>query len=330
MNKRFKRGALGLAALIALVVVLTGCTAKAYASQCAFIVGNGVGDSRDVKQVLLPGEKVSKGDDEDFYVPCNGRNFVVTPDTNHGDRHNAVVATTGASADGKTPGTEMKVWISVYWTLNENRDVLKQFYNNRCRKFACAGTEPSDESGSANFTPTAGWNGMLNETQSPALDRTGNDVMRQFDPAIWREPAKWNGGEGSVAQAFQDAYAAELRVSSQSGNVNYFCGDSLPAGDGKTATCTPMTFTVERVEPNDPAIVTLYNQGVILDQRAAQARAAAGANKARLDAATALYGSREQAGAALREQDAIAACSQSKTTCVVNLGGGSVSVPTPR
>lgn len=332
MNKRLQRGALGLVALTALIVVLTGCSAKTYGAQCAFIIGNGVGDSRIPKEVLLPGEKVAKGDDEDYYIPCGPRNFIITDAKDRGDRHDPVVATTGKSEDGQTPGTPMFVFLTAYWTPNQDRETLKQFWAKACFKYTCASNDAQDE-GNANFS-TPGWNGMLRETVSPSLDRTGSDVMSQFPPDIWNKRADWP----KVAAAFEKAFAAELRVSMQSNNVlmgdqrrnlDLLCGTSSPTADTKTADCTPITFSIEKITPQDPAIITLYNQSVTLQQRAAQATAAVGGNKARLDAATALYGSREQAGAALREQDAILACAQSKTTCVVNLGGGQLSPSIP-
>ena len=322
-RKNLVRAGGALTAAAALTLALGACSAKAYASQCAVIVGNGVGDSRDVKDVLLPGEKVSKGDDEDWYLPCNARNFVITSDTDHGDRHTAVIAKTGPSEDGKTPATPVKVWLSSYWTPNETKPVLTQFYNRLCRKYSCASAEPQDEASSSNFTPSEGWNGMLREVYGPAVDRTGTTVLAKFPPNVWNTPSSWNG-KSSVAEAFQNAFAPELRQSMQSGADNYFCGSS----DGtKQGDCTPITFSVEKIEPVDPAIVTIYNQSVVTDQRAAQARNQTAANAARLAAAKALYGS--QAEGALREQDAIAACAENKVTCVINLGGGSLAAPVP-
>lgn len=326
MNKKLKKAALLLVGLIAAVAALTGCSAKAYASQCAFIVGNGAGDARQVKDVLLPGQKVNKGDDDDYYIPCNARNYVITPDNDHGDRHTPVTAKTGPSENGSTPATPVKVWLSAYWTPNENRDVLKRFYNKVCRKYSCASTDAAADDSNQNFS-TPGWNGMLRETFGPAMDRTGTTVMAKFGADIWNDASKWNG-KGSVAEAFQTAFADELRQSMQSGSDNYLCGSS--DGIANQNDCTPITFSVEKIEPVDPEIVTIYNAGVTLEQKSAQAAAAARANKARLDSATALYGSREQAGAALREQDAIAACAAAKTSCVIAVGGANVTSPAPR
>lgn len=322
-KKRIFRGAAALVGAVALILALGACSAKAYASQCAFVVGNGVGDSRDVKDVLWPGEKVSRGDDEDFYIPCNARNYVITSDKDHGDRHVPVVAKTAGSADGKTPATPVNVFLSAYWTPNLTKDTLKQFYNRLCRKYACASGEPADESGGGNFAPSAGWNGMLAEVVGPAIDRAGTTAMTKFPPTIWNDASRWNGADESVAKAFQDAFAAQVRIGSQSGALNYFCGDSQPNGDGKTATCGPVTFTVESVRPVDQQIVDIYNSTVVQQQKAAAAETQKAANKARLDSAKAVYG--PQAESALREQDAIAACAAARVTCVVSVGGGSVS-----
>lgn len=253
------RTALTLAGVMIAGFALSGCSSKAYESDCVFIVGSGVGDRRVVKEIVHPGEKVSdRGDDESFYVPCNARNFLIRPEGG-GDRKELAVATTGKGDDATKIGLPVLVKASMYWQLNQNDDVLKSFYPF-CRKYECAGR---DESGGDNTenNSTPGWNDMLAENHSPAIDQAVSVAALQFGPDLWTNRAEWP----AFAEEVSRQWMQQIKVSTGS-DRDLFCGTwSDPDGDHK-GTCTPVRFTVNDVQPADPNVRSQYEQQITAEQ----------------------------------------------------------------
>lgn len=246
---------------------MSACSAEAVTSECVLIVGNGGSEPHVVKKVVYPGESVGdEGDDWKKYLPCGPRNFIINPpnDKNYGDRHTPSVGWTNASADGKSPAMQVKVWSTANWELNQNLAVLKDFWVF-CQKYGCSSDQSQDNS--ANFS-SPGWNGMLGENMSPAIDRAVAKALLKFSPELWRSQDQWGKLAGEISNNIMNELKDPL-----SGHP-FFCGrgsDSRNKGE-----CKPIKFTIDQpgVEPVDAQIVQITNnaQAATADQLQDQQR----------------------------------------------------------
>ncbi len=254
--------------IIAMVATLGACSSATNTDQCAWVVGDGQdGGDRNLHRVVYPGQAANEGVNEDvWFVPCSYRNFIVTPRTDVGDRHDAVLIRT-KSPDGQTPGTPLKVWLSAYWTPNQDRAAMEDFLA-LCRKYTCY-TQSADEAGSANYS-TPGWNSMLRENFSFPIDRIGLVAGTEFDDSLWRNPSKEQTDK--LANRMSELFAEEVRRTTGS-NKDLFCGsgnsawpDPTKPGEGEFK-CTQVRFAIDRIEPDDPKLVEQTNQANVTDQR---------------------------------------------------------------
>lgn len=318
MTNTVLRRLLVAAAALGVAGSLAACSAKPAESECAIVVGKGVGDGQTVKKIARPGESVAKGDDEDWYLPCGPRNYVVTADQNHGDRHNPVLAMTGpAEKDTDGVGSPVKLWLSAYFTPNETDAGMGDLWR-LCFKYSCALGSGDDEH-DANWS--AGWLSLLNENFGPAIDRAAGVAMRKFDPDVWSDPAK----RPKVAEAISAEFATQVKAAT--GYVHdIFCA-SGPEWDAKAKSfdCRPVRFTVENIEPTSAEVIKQYDQRVGLDAQQRSAEAQKTLNGTKLDAAKAAYGPWAEYYLGLFE--AIDRCKAAGATCVINVGGAGSPPP---
>jgi hypothetical protein len=233
--------------LILLLVFVASCgTSSTYTFQCAFVTGRGPSDTQEIKQVLLPGEKVVRDpDDQDWYVPCNRRNFIVDKEGN-GDWGISLIGRTLPDQEGGL-GIAVHGEVSTYWELNRDREVLAQFFEY-CMKFSCADPEGSSyETQAATNNSSAGWMEMLYETNPSALDRAFKVALAQFDVGIVDEPGRWP----ELALAMQEPYMAELRRVTGSNDVDLFCA----SGSFETGVCGPISISIDELIIIDSAVV---------------------------------------------------------------------------
>jgi hypothetical protein len=246
----------GIAVMAVLAGSLTACSStKTTESDCAFVVGAGIGDVRTIKKVVHPGQKSTiKGDDEDFFVPCGARNFLVKRDG--GDRNTPSEATTAGDPITKVPGTPIAVYSDTFWTLNQTDDVMKKFYAF-CRKYACSSRDASGGEDTSNFS-TPGWNGMLRENHSSVLDAAVNIAAQQFPPGLWHQKELWP----AFGKAIAVAWMKEMHANTGS-SLNYFCGTWVPddVNDPKTGKCTPVQIKVRDIEPPG-GVKNAYNAAI--------------------------------------------------------------------
>lgn len=233
--------------LILLLVFVASCgTSSTYTFQCAFVTGRGPSDTQEIKQVLLPGEKVVRDpDDQDWYVPCNDRNFIIDKEGN-GDWPISLAGRTLPDQEGGL-GIAVNGEVSTYWELNRDREVLALFFEY-CMKFFCADPDGSSyETQAATNNASAGWMEMLFETDPTALDRAFKVALAQFDVSIVDEPGRWH----ELAAAMQAPYMAELRRVTGSTDVDLFCA----SGSFETGTCAPINISIDELIIVDPAVV---------------------------------------------------------------------------
>jgi hypothetical protein len=250
-----------VASVLALVVLAGSLTAacsstKTTESDCAFVVGAGIGDVRTIKKVVHPGQKSKiKGDDEDFFVPCGARNFLVKK--HGGDRAGVPSeATTASDPETKVPGTPISVWSDTFWTLNQDDDVMKKFYAF-CRKYACSSRDASGGEDNNNFS-TNGWNGMLKENHSSVLDAAVNIAAQKFPPGLWHQKELWP----DFGKAIAIAWMTEMHANTGT-PMNYFCGTWVQTNpdDPTKGDCTPVTIKIREIDP-PPGVLQAYNASI--------------------------------------------------------------------
>lgn len=295
---------------------LVGCSVRPQTSQCAFIIQNGFQRDHGVKKIVYPNQSVHKGGNDDvWYVPCNARNYTISPSGQAGDSHDSIVGMTGPSKDGKKPGNQVTVWLQAHWTLNESRSTMIDFWAF-CQKYTCQSANQNDNSGANSSTP--GWNNMLNENMWHAIQRAVQDVAPKFDADIWQKPEEYPAFE----EALSGVILQELRKSVAPFTDDFFCADGTTTREGKP--CSPPTFTIDKIDPTNPALRGIQNQQSEMDAQSAQ-------NAQRLNQAKQLYG--PYANWELAQSDLIDKCKADGQTCTVILGGSggiSVSAPQPK
>lgn len=302
-----------LAMMATLPFALASCQdTKAFPSQCAYIIGNGSGDSHQIKQIIRPGGQVHKGDDIAEFVPCNSRNFIVTAQADTGDRKEPALGRTAASASA--PALPVKGYLRSYFTLNQSNDALRAFLPF-CEKYGCYETDPDKVTGGSNYS-TPGWNGMLRENYSLVIDKVFRDAVAKQPPNIWQDQASWP----KVAEYMSAHFAEEMRSATGS-QENFFCGSWSKNGE-RTETCTPVRFDIDSISPQDDQVATIQQQTALAQQQKAL-------NDAKAKATASRYGPLSNYYNGL--QDTIAACKEAGQSCTIIVGGGNTGVNvTPR
>jgi hypothetical protein len=266
--------AAGLAATaIGSALVLSGCTTAVPAlSECAATTDGGFGSSgQGITSVVHPGGQVQVGSGATaWYWPCNDRNFV----TGAGGDRKAPEYAVRTAGQGNTPGMPVNVFTAVYFTPDQNENVMKEFLPF-CLKYGCASTEPQSNADIATsaHSSSPGWENMLLENMGPAVDRASRIAVHQFSPSLWQDQGSWDKLAGLIKANLN----TQLNVETEH-QVPFFCG----SGSGQD-TCTQMTVVVTNVTPADPSVVANYNKQVAAEQ-------ATTANAARVAAAQKLYG----------------------------------------
>ena len=311
-----KRFVIPVSVLLLAGLLLTACGQPASPASCAFVAGNGTdGYDSNLHRIIYPGQIAPEPTHENItYVPCNSRNYIINDgkvkDANGnvvGDRHVLIFAATST-------GVPIMIAARALWTLNQSEVAMRAFYNV-CFKYQCASVQ--DQAGSANYS-TPGWNGMLGENFSPAMDTAARIAAIKVADAIWKshDPTQYQILADSMSAAFGDAVRANLGYP-----MDLFCGsgnstwsDPTKPGEGEF-TCTPVRIVVDDVQRGQ----------VQADDSTEGVRTI---NAQRLTNAQALYG--PEAGYWLGLQDSIDRCKNADTACVFNIGGvGSAAVAIP-
>lgn len=322
MKKVHRGWALLAIPLIALATMADSCEDSNEAtnsSACGFVTGDG-SDSHDLKlhRVVYPNQTIHVGDYEDIhYVPCNARNYIINDGTIR-DANNHVVGDSKTRIRAFTStGTPVDVSLSAYWTLNESKSSLYNFWPV-CDKYKCASNSPA--AGSANYS-SEGWNGMLGENFLPALYRDAKTVTSSEGDNTWQthDPKLYATMSARASTAFQgiirqvNGYDTDLFCGS--GNSGW--ADESKPGSGEF-TCSSVRIVIDDID-----------KAQVDDESATGTQSQIKLNKDRLKAARAQYGS--GAGAWLGFQDTIDRCRQvERATCIVTIGGSNPLAVTPR
>lgn len=302
MRKLYKTLALAVSG-VSLAGFAVSCSyATPSIGECGVVTGRGIGDNQTIKKVVQPGAKVHKGNrEEDWYLPCNVRNYFTGGDDP--DRANSMVLRTAPGKDG-TPGMPIYVDSQSIFQLFQTKDALKKFFPF-CLKYSCADPAPADKDSAAarsgrNKASSPGWIAMLRETYAKALDNATRDALatNKWGPDLWRKNEEWPAFSAEISKNFNK----ELSVFTGT-TAPFFCAPSANIN-----VCNAPQVFVTQVQPQSSAIQDQYNQQVAAENAKA-------ANDARLAAARRLYGSRAEES--LELQDLVNACKAARTACSI-------------
>ena len=313
MKKRF---GVSLVLFVFVTLLVVACSNIATSpAMCAYIYGDGSGgDDAKLHRILLPQEQAIYDPSEEkiVYVPCNSRNYIVNDGTRMGldgkpvgDMPKLLVAYTKR-------GVGIAIGARALWTLNQNKDALELFYAD-CHKYTC--WSDKDMGGAANFS-TPGWNGLLAETFSYAMETAAREAAYQVDESIWetQNPDEYENLAGKMAPAFMKAVQANLGH-----DKDLFCGsgnsvweDPKNPGKGKFD-CKPVRIAVDLV--------------MVLPQSDQTSGGAQAVNAQLRMNAEALYG--PKGGDYLAQMDMIKLCAAEKQNCTVIIGSDGVPVAIP-
>jgi hypothetical protein len=304
-----KKTALIAIGALLMLAGLTACSsANAFPSQCAYVIGDGAGDSHQIKQIIRPGGRVDdKGDDLVEFVPCNARNFLITDQEKTGDRQSPALGRTAAS--GKEPALPVKAYLRSYFTLNQSDDALRAFLPF-CEKYGCYETDPDKVTGGSNYS-TDGWNGMLRENYSLVIDKVFRDAVADFPPTVWQTQGEWP----KIAEKMSASFAKEMQKATGS-TENFFCGTWNKDQD-RTENCTPVRFEIDSIRPEDERVESIQQQTALAEQEKAL-------NDAKAKATATRYGPLSNYFNGL--QDTIAACKEAGQSCTIVIGGSNIQV----
>lgn len=312
-RKNAVRILLVLSMALGMGIFLTACDKQATPQlSCAFVYGSGE-DRHDSKLhgIGYPGDTVDYDDAKEVirYAPCGPRNYIINDgkiEINDEDGKKKRVGDRFELPIGYTEsGTPVKVALSVYWTLNQNKSALTDFAE-LCLKYNCFSDE--DQTGDSNFA-TPGWNGLLGENLSTAIDASVRAEMPRFTDDIWlrHDPKLYE----QLGEAMSREFANKVRA--KVGYTNdLFCGSGNSRWDEKHREfrCTQVRVVIDGVDNANAA------QQRRADESSASEREG-DLNTKRLEAAKKLYG--EDAGRWLGLQDTIEKCTNGKS-CTFNIG----------
>jgi hypothetical protein len=301
-----------LLALFGGMIVACGSPSATSSDMCAYTQGTGQsGADADVHEIYYPGEQFTVGQKENaYYFPCNARNIRLEPGSTDVDAQGNQVSSVTART---STGNLVTIDVVMYWTLNEDKDVLKNVFIPWCNKYQCASSDSSVRND--NFS-TNGWSlGILGENGVPFFQNAVKDVVQAQDDNIWKNPADAKADLASkISQRFMDSFHAAT-----GSTENVFCASGESSGwSGDVGTssynCGSVRISVNNIVPSDSSL---------LDNAARMAKAESdkAANQAQLDAAKAKYG--DAAPQVLGYLDIIQACKAAEMT-VCSAGGMTV------
>jgi hypothetical protein len=296
-------------------LALSGCGSYASptSASCGFVIGDGNnGSDQAVHGVVYPGQKLSLGNNETVkYVNCNQRNFLVT--TGYKNANGDIVGDLTTPIQGFTKtGARVNVYLGMYWTLNQDQDVMLKSFFPWCDKYQCySGTQ--DGKGNIN-SASPGWNNMLGESVPTAITTTIQPLLKQTDDSVWKSGDGWDSLSTKLGENFQANLRKQIGATSDvmcgNGETSTWSGGAPGKGN---FTCGKVRFVITDIQNADK------NQQALANQEDAQKLAEA-VNTAKRRAAVAAYGT--QADYWLGVQDAIAKCKETGVNCTVVIGGG--------
>lgn len=295
MKNPWRMGALAL-----LVLVMGACGTVGYKdskiNELCLVYSGGVWEDASYQGLMKPGSNnYSTGVGSTAYCYRNDqRSFIAAAGETQKDTGPAEVV----SADQ----TRLQVEYQLYFTLNQDEEVLREFHENLGVKTEAWKSD--------------GWTQLLEEYFQPQIDRALDRVALQYD---WRDLYS----SADVRAEFQHRTVTALKENIQQViGGDYFCG---PEYDGSPdSDCGDFTFTIGTPRPTNGDII----HAVEAEQTAAAAAVAQEQENARIEAQirgeeaiVELYGPE---GALL-----LKAIESGNVQFMVIPDSGTISIPTP-
>ena len=313
-------------ALAVLTTVIGACGARDVSSAYCVAEVTRNGEPTD-DGITWPGQPIpdlSLEGSYRLYIPCGDRNYVIDPGNTEnpngtvlGDRKNPILLSLPS-------GKVIEVYASVYWTLNQGKEELKEFVKFQ-KKYNALNTSMNTSENVYSSTP--GWNDMLLENFSPTLDSIArqaiqnvinnppkskdgtHEVIINDDIYKAQDTEQWAAIANEMSSLFKDNIAR--RVGSD--ELNLFCGSNSPTGwkdpkpenagkDGNVFTCAPVIIEITYVRSAKT-------------QEDAGSQSQVDTNQQRYDAAKKLYGNQTECWLGIL--DAIAACGETPNCTVI-------------
>lgn len=260
-------------------------------------------------QFLGPGDTLA-------VLPIDQRSYTTCPsDQVNGDTCDGpdiVAATRG--------GAEMRFRIGVSFKLNTGDDIIREFYEQICRKYDCASGD--------------GWDDMLQVVFRGPIEQAVQQSVRNYTVDQLFAGVDEDGGSTAILEDVQADIAADLKE-----NINQFVGGDYFCGPGfdrdKPDVCPDFQFQITDAVPTDDGVRAAFaenlasRQDVITARNQADAEVAEAEGTRRAQEALAgLY--TDPAYIAYLQAVALGDCAKN-TNCTLIFGGNDTGVNvTPR
>lgn len=190
--------------------------------------------------------------DNYYYLPATQRTYIISKDPSAGDVNKADFISAPSNDN-----VQFTFEAAVYFKLNTNASVLRQFMEQICFHDHCN-----------DLSPGGGWDAMLAQYFRPQIDNAVRLQVEKFDrEQLYRDP--------NVLLSIQKAVGSGLkeRINAVLGG-EYFCGpDSSPRG------CTDFGFVLKNPTPPD-SVVQAYADAAAASQQVVTAQNNAKAKEA--------------------------------------------------
>jgi regulator of protease activity HflC (stomatin/prohibitin superfamily) len=262
------------------------------------------------KEIVSPGSSTSfYGLLEHFYfLPATQRNYIISKNADEGDRHHA-----DSIQSPSKDGVNFDFQLAVYFKLNTQPAVVKQFFEQICLKYHCW-----------DLSADGGWDHMLNDTLRQQIENALQIESRRYSTDdLANNPDVIARIQTSIGTDLKDRFNRVL-------GGEFFCGPTYDRQ--RSGVCPDFNFVMKK--PEAPQNIRDHYAAVKAAQisiQEAQAEALKKKAEAEGDAArqAALQGAPELSAAQLRylEVQAEQSCaSNSNCTLVVTPGGTNINV----
>lgn len=251
-----------MAGLIAALSLIAAC-AETKTDEVGLFYNQGPFEGESFEKMVEPGSgQVFVWNDQIVKLPINQRDYTFCDDVRTRDNKNGCDAP--AIRVTALGGAELAFSGGITFELNTgDEEVVRQFYEEVCRKFDC--------------TDDDGWDEMLRVNMRGPIEDALQEEIRGFsvDALYAGTPAEGeNLDEGealSILSRVSDALADKLKetINDYTGGA-FFCG---PAYDrSKPKECPDFEFIITEVRPTNDSVVQAFDKNVASRQAVVDAR----------------------------------------------------------
>ena len=304
------------AALLGIVLATSSCTSPAPVDEVGLYYNGGAIEGNSFERVILPGSGTALlgPSDQIKWLPAGQRNYIVSKNTDEGDRAGADFIEVPAKG-----GVPVQFEVSVYFKLNTSTapiaigdkkyagGILQRFWEEIGKRYSA----DSDD----------GWDAMLNDNFRKIIEASMRQKVFNYsvDELYANSEGEASGKEDAILK-IQNEIATQIKENINQGlGGQYFCGPTFDRN--KPDTCPDFQFIINSAEPPDAvresfAAQRIAANEVVTAQNRAQAKAAE-AEGTRLQQ-EALRGSLTPEYLDLQRIEALKLCAQNQNCTIVN------------